>query len=184
MLVFLRWEVVCPPLHPPTGSVINWWILCDPLFSAEKNLLFHLVCHILVGIKIQRMWHTTSKLSRLWITFLKHFQAWHLQPDERPTFHGVKDELGRLKSKTVWTDNLQLYWKRNGSACVQLKFLVKGTCSQLLTGDGVVFKWLVRNLDTTFHFTTVTSCITSRHFILQLQWHLSLKEVVFLLMVV
>jgi len=28
-------------------------------------------------------------------------EAWHLQPDERPTFHGVKDELGRLKSKTV-----------------------------------------------------------------------------------
>lgn len=28
-------------------------------------------------------------------------QAWHLQPDERPTFRGVKDELGRLKSKTV-----------------------------------------------------------------------------------
>jgi c-src tyrosine kinase len=28
-------------------------------------------------------------------------QAWHLQPDERPSFRGVKDELGRLKSKTV-----------------------------------------------------------------------------------
>jgi hypothetical protein len=65
-----------------------------------------------------RIWQTTSKLSRPWTTYLKSFQAWHLQPDERPTFRGVKDELGRLKSKTVWTDKLQLYWKRNGSACV------------------------------------------------------------------
>jgi len=135
-----------------------------------------------IKVKFQGIWQTTSKLTRSWIMFLKHFQAWHLQPDERPTFRGVKDELGRLKSKTVWTDKLQLYWKRNGSACVWLKFLGKGTCSQLLTGYAVVFKWLVRNLDTTFQFRTVTLCITSRHFILQLQWHLSLKEVVFLLM--
>lgn len=73
-------------------------------------------------------------------------QAWDLQPEKRPTFRGVKDELGQLKSKTVWTYEVQLVRKRNGNACLLYKSLFNNIWSHLWIWDNVALQWLVANV--------------------------------------